>query len=202
MFISHQTPVYGYLDSIRLALEGGIRFVQLRVKDVDKAKIISIAEKAKAECDKYNAMLIIDDYADLVCECKLDGVHLGKDDMPVADARKMLGKSKIIGATANSYNDILAAVNAGADYIGLGPYAFTRTKNKLSPILGLAGCGNVIAEMRKNNIHTPVYAIGGITLDDVKPLIECGMYGIAVSSAILSTENPVLMAKEFANFAF
>lgn len=201
MFISHKTEKYSYLEGIRLALNGGIKLIQLRMKEAKTDDIIKTAEYAKAECRRYNATLIIDDYVEMVVKCGLDGVHLGKNDMPVDKARALLGKDKIIGATANTLTDVKSAANADADYVGLGPFAYTTTKKQLSPILGLSGYRNIVAELKKNNIQIPLYAIGGITSKDIKSILDTGIHGIAVSGAVLSSAKPIEMAKEFCNFA-
>jgi len=198
-FITHQNSKYNYLDSAFLALEGGIRFIQLRIKNKTENEIILIGKELKTLCDKYNARLIIDDYVELVNEIGACGVHLGLNDMPIKQAREILGKNKIIGGTANCFEDILNHYNNGADYIGLGPFRFTTTKEKLSPILGLNGYDKIISECKKNNINIPIYAIGGIRLDDLKSLKSTNVFGLAISSIILDSSNPVETTKEIIN---
>jgi len=197
MFITHQTSKYSYFDSVCLALEGGIRLIQLRIKDVRQAEVIEVAKKAKIQCDKYNATLLVDDYVNIVEQLKLDGVHLGKKDLSVAEARTMLENKAIIGATANTVNDILNAVKQGVDYIGLGPYSYTTTKRKLENILGIESYRKINSHVRNLGITVPIYAIGGITCKDVKPLLHSGVYGVAVSSAILQDSNPLSVIKNF-----
>lgn len=198
-FITHQNSKYNYLDSALLALEGGIRFIQLRIKNKTENEIVLIGKELKSLCDKYNARLIIDDYVELVNEIGACGVHLGKNDMPINKAREILGKDKIIGGTANCFEDILIHYNNGADYIGLGPFRFTTTKEKLSPILGLSGYDKIINECKKNNINIPIYAIGGIRLDDLKSLKNTNVFGLAISSIILDSSNPIETTKEIIN---
>lgn len=201
MFISHQTDKYTYYDSVCLALEGGIRLIQLRMKEASQENVIALAEKVRIECAKYNATLLIDDHVELVKQCGFDGVHIGKDDMPIDAARAVLGKDKIIGATANTFEDIVLAAKMGADYIGLGPFSYTKTKKNLATILGFEGYRNIISKLQKAKITIPVYAIGGITLQDVQPLMAMGLYGVAVSGSIVSASNPIAMAKDFSTFA-
>lgn len=198
-FITHQNSKYNYLDSALLALEGGIRFIQLRIKNKTENEIVLIGKELKSLCDKYNARLIIDDYVELVNGIGACGVHLGKNDMPINKAREILGKDKIIGGTANCFEDILIHYNNGADYIGLGPFRFTTTKDNLSPILGLSGYDKIINECKKNNINIPIYAIGGIRLDDLKSLKNTNVFGLAISSIILDSSNPVETTKEIIN---
>lgn len=198
-FITHQNSKYNYLDSALLALKGGIRFIQLRIKNKTENEIILIGKELKTLCDKYNAKLIIDDYVELVKEIGACGVHLGKNDMPINKARKILGNDKIIGGTANCFEDILIHYNNGADYIGLGPFRFTTTKDNLSPILGIDGYNRIVKECKKNNINIPIYAIGGIRLDDLKSLKETNVFGLAISSIILDSSNPIETTKEIIN---
>ena len=102
-FITHYTGRYAYLDSVRIALEGGCRWIQLRMKDASPEEILPIAEKASAMCREYHATFIIDDHVELAKQIKADGVHLGKLDMPIAEARRILGKDFLIGGTANTF---------------------------------------------------------------------------------------------------
>lgn len=109
--------------------------------------------------------------------------------MPVTEARRILGSDRIIGATANTLDDMLAAVTAGADYIGLGPCRFTTTKEKLSPMLGLEGYRRVMAAFRRVS-DLPVVAIGGVNTPDIAPLMQTGITGVAVSGALLTAPDP------------
>lgn len=190
-FISHYTDDITYLEGIHLALEGGCKWIQLRIKDATDEVILPIALKAQEMCKKANATFILDDRVELVKEIHADGVHLGKNDMPVSRAREVLGSSYIIGGTANTYEDIESHVRQGANYIGCGPFRFTTTKQRLSPILGLEGYQHIIAKMKDNGILIPVVAIGGITKEDIPSIMKTGVTGIALSGSILNAENPV-----------
>ena len=135
--------------------------------------------------------------------CGATACHLGKNDMPLDIAWEVL-KDKLdsnaifyIGATANTFEDIRLAVERGASYIGLGPYRFTGTKKNLSPILGLEGYRKIIAQCKEAGIDIPIFAIGGITLEDVGPLMETGITGIAVSGAIINAPDPVEETRRF-----
>ena len=190
-FISHFTEQHTYLDSIRLALEGGIKWVQLRMKEASEEEFLSVGTEVRRLCNQYGATFIIDDHVELVHKLKADGVHLGKNDMPINEARKILGPDAIIGGTANTFEDICAHVAAGANYIGCGPFRFTSTKKNLSPILGLEGYNNLISACKKANFTLPIVAIGGITIDDIPAIMGTGVSGIAISSEVLRAENPV-----------
>ena len=195
-FISHSNERCSYLDGIRLALEGGCKWVQLRMKDAPDEQVAQLGVQARELCDRYGAKLILDDRVNLVVQTGADGVHLGKNDMPIAQAREILGPGKIIGGTANTFEDIVAHWKAGADYIGCGPFRFTTTKKNLSPILGLEGYRDIVARMKDAGITLPLVAIGGITAEDIPAILETGVDGIAVSGTVLRAEDPAAeMAK-------
>jgi thiamine-phosphate pyrophosphorylase len=148
-------------------------------------------------CRDYGATFIIDDNVHLVKRIGADGVHLGKNDMPIAEARKILGDGYIIGSTVNSFEDIANTLRtATPDYFGCGPYRYTSTKRNLAPILGAEGYRDIIGQMRKHDIHIPIVAIGGITKADIPAIMACGMSGIALSGSILNAQDPVAETQE------
>ena len=201
-FITHANDRYDYLDGVRMALEGGCRWIQLRMKDASEEEVLKTAESTRKLCRQYDAVFLLDDYVELLERTGADGVHLGKNDMPIDEARRLLGKDKIIGGTANTFEDIKHIYSAGADYIGCGPFRFTTTKKKLSPILGLDGYSRIIEQMNAYGINIPVIAIGGILLQDVSDIMQTGVSGVAVSGAILNAnndDNPVTTMKRFIN---
>ncbi|WP_018666719.1 thiamine phosphate synthase [Bacteroides gallinarum] len=189
-FITHYTEKYSYLDSARMALAGGCRWIQLRMKDAGRQEILPVAAAVRRLCNEHGAVFIIDDHVELVREIGADGVHLGKNDMPVAEARRMLGSGYIIGGTANTYEDVKLHWLGGADYIGCGPFRYTTTKQKLSPILGLEGYKKIIRSMQAEHIPLPVVAIGGITFADIPSVMQTGVAGIALSGTVLRADNP------------
>ena len=120
-FITHFTPTISYLDGALMALEGGCKWIQLRMKGAPDEEVEDVARKVKEACKARGAVFVIDDRVELVKKLEVDGVHLGKEDMPVDEARKVLGEAFLIGGTANTMEDVRALRRAGADYIGLGP---------------------------------------------------------------------------------
>lgn len=196
-FITHYTDTIGYLDSVRLALEGGCRWVQLRMKNASADEILPVALEAQKMCREAGATFIIDDHVELVKRIHADGVHLGKNDMPIDEARRILGNDFIIGGTANTYEDVEMHWRNGADYIGCGPFRFTTTKEKLSPVLGLDGYRNIVKKMREANLRNakgeplPIVAIGGITASDIPDIMQTGVTGIALSGTVLRAADPV-----------
>ncbi|MCM1319779.1 MAG: thiamine phosphate synthase [Muribaculaceae bacterium] len=164
------------------ALRGGCRWMQLRLKDADEQTLTLCAGSIKLMCERCHATLIIDDNVQVAKQLGV-GVHLGKDDMSAAEARRILGPGAIIGVTCNTAEDI-ARVNAEgvADYIGLGPFRHTTTKKKLAPVLGLDGCNKLLSDKELHKL--PIVVIGGITIDDLPSLVEAGADGVAVSGAL------------------
>lgn len=190
-FITHQTERYSYLESARMALEGGCKWIQLRMKEASTEEVETVALQLKPLCKEHEAILILDDYVELAKKLEVDGVHLGKKDMPVDQARQILGEAFIIGGTANTFEDVVQHYRAGADYLGIGPFRFTTTKKNLSPVLGLEGYSSIMSQMKEANIELPVVAIGGITTEDIPDILRTGVDGIAMSGTILRAENPV-----------
>lgn len=198
-FITHFTDQYTYYDSARMALEGGCRWIQLRMKDSSMDEIEKEAIRLQALCKEYHATFIIDDHVELVKKLHVDGVHLGKNDMPIAEVRKILGKDFIIGGTANTFEDVKYHYEAGADYIGMGPFRYTTTKKNLSPLLGLQGYAAILSRMKEEGINIPVVAIGGITKEDIPDIMRTGVSGIALSGTILRADNPVEETRSIMN---
>lgn len=198
-FITHYTERYSYLDSARIALEGGCRWIQLRMKNCPLSEVEAVGRQVKALCKEHDGIFIIDDYVELAQKLEADGVHLGKNDMPVAEARQVLGEGFLIGGTANTFEDIVRHYQGGADYIGCGPFRFTTTKQNLSPVLGLQGYASLMQQMKEADIHLPVVAIGGITRQDIPDILRTGVHGIALSGAVLHADNPVKEMQDILN---
>ena len=198
-FITHQNDCIGYAEGAKMALEGGCKWIQLRMKDATDDEVRSVAAEIQPLCKQNEAIFLIDDRVELARELQADGVHLGKNDMPVDEARRVLGEEFIIGGTANTFEDIERLASQGADYIGCGPFRFTTTKKNLAPVLGLEGYRDIIENMRRAGIDIPVAAIGGITASDIDDILATGVKGIAVSGSVLTAENPVAMMRTLIN---
>ena len=196
-YITQDIPGYTHAQLVALACQGGVSWVQLRLKNTPDEAWRQAALETLAVCREYDAKLIINDHVQLAQEIGADGVHLGLQDMPTDEARKQLGPNFIIGGTANTFADIQKHVAAGVDYIGLGPFRFTPTKENLSPVLGLAGYQHLLQQCREAGITQPIIAIGGIGMADIEPLLQTKVYGIALSSAINKSENKIAAAASF-----
>ena len=198
-FITHPTPARNVVEGALMALEGGCRWLQLRHKDADIDTLINEGTHIAEMCHKYGATFIVDDHVELVDRLDADGVHLGQNDMPVNQARRILGPSKIIGATANTYSMLFEAARAGADYAGVGPFRFTTTKTNLSPVLGLQGYSEITKCCNHDGVRIPIVAIGGITPNDIPEIMQTGVDGIAASSTILNAANPIIATTNILN---
>ena len=188
-FITHRNERFGYVDGARMALEGGCKWIQLRMKGATDDEVRAAAAAIQPLCKQHEAVFVIDDRVGLAKELKADGVHLGKNDMPVGEARHVLGEDFIIGGTANTFGDIERLHREGADYIGCGPFRFTTTKQNLAPVLGLEGYFTLVNRMRAAGILLPVVAIGGIRFEDIPDIMRTGVRGIAVSGAVLGADG-------------
>ena len=200
-YISQGKTAEAQLHNIQQALDAGCGWIQLRFKNADANALTTLAKRVKTLCTEHEATFIINDHPHIAKETDADGVHVGLNDMPVSDAKKIVG-DKIIGGTANTLQDVLQRVAEGCSYIGLGPFRFTETKEKLSPILGLTGFKNIMDELARREIQIPVYAIGGILLDDIVPLLQTGIYGVAVSGLITNHSEKKLLLEKFNNVLY
>lgn len=179
---------------IRKALDNGIQWIQVRWKNAPENEFIRLCETSKELCLKYRAVCIINDHIQIAKDIDADGVHVGLQDMSVEAARFILGEQKIIGSTANTFQDVLQRMVESCDYIGLGPLRFTQTKEKLSPVLGFGGYQKIIQKLEEKSLEIPkIFAIGGVVLDDIKLLQQIGIYGVAVSGQI--TERPSIISQ-------
>jgi len=179
------------LEIIKMAIKGGVTIVQLREKDATTREFLSVGKRVKELLDKKNIPLIINDRIDIALALDADGVHLGNDDMPIEIARRILGKNKIIGLSAESIDDAIEADIKGADYIGVSPIYTTPTKPELEKGLGIEG----LKKIRKVT-SLPLVAIGGMKAKNCREAIKNGADGIAVVSAICSAPNPEIAARE------
>ncbi|GHA71221.1 thiamine phosphate synthase [Pontibacter akesuensis] len=188
-YITQETDKQTHAQAAEAACRAGADWVQLRVKNKPYEVWKALALQTKSICRHYGSTFILNDNPALAAEVGADGVHLGKLEMAPAEARKLLGPTKIIGGTANTFEDVKRLLEQGVDYVGLGPYRFTTTKDNLSPILGLQGYTAILEQCSAAGITIPIVAIGGITAADVPLLLPTGIHGIAVSSAITLAAN-------------
>lgn len=188
-YLTQDLPNYTHLEQVEFACKNGVKWIQLRIKNQPESVVIDIAREAKKICRAHQTTCIINDFVEVCLAVDADGVHLGKSDTDIRTARKLLGENKIIGGTSNNLEDIMHLVKNGVNYVGLGPFRFTTTKQNLSPVLGVEGYTTILQDLQQAAIYIPVIAIGGIGVGDVKTLMKTGIHGIAVSSAVHLTQN-------------
>jgi thiamine-phosphate pyrophosphorylase len=196
-FITINHPELSHANQAIRAYQAGCKWVQLRMKDSSEEdvqqEIIEILPVANA----HNAILLINDNVELTLKTGAHGVHLGKNDMCPAEARKLLGPDFIIGGTANTFEDVLSLLERGVDYVGMGPFRFTTTKKNLSPVLGKEGYYQTMSQLMEMGKTIPIIAIGGILPNDIEDLLPCGIHGIAAAGAILAENNIELNIKKY-----
>jgi thiamine-phosphate pyrophosphorylase len=168
-------------DMVQCVLDAGITFIQYREKEKTRREIHDEAMRLRDLTRSYNAALIINDYADIALAVEADGVHLGQDDLPLKEARKIMGR-RIIGISTHSIEQVKQAEAGGADYIGFGPIFHTSTKDAGAPK------GVDILTIIKQNCSIPVVAVGGIGIDTVADVMRAGADAVAVATAICKGE--------------
>ena len=161
-------------------LKTGVKCVQYREKDKTRKEMHEDALRLRGLTKEHQAIFIVNDFADIAFSVDADGVHLGQDDLPLKEARSIMGKKKIIGISTHNVEQAIAAEAEGADYIGFGPVFYTSTKEDAGSPKGT----DVLREIKKQ-VHIPVVAIGGINLENLRSVLDTGIDAVAVSSAIL-----------------
>lgn len=185
-------------DQIKQVIAGGGRWIQIRMKDASDDEIRKVVEEVMPLCQEKQVFLLLDDRVELAKEVNVGGVHLGKGDMLPSQARIYLGPAAVIGATANTFDDVLAVRSLDVDYIGIGPFRDTLTKKNLAPILGIEGIKAITEKMKAQDITLPTVAVGGIKYEDVRSLIlEGGVNGVAVSAAIANADDIAVETEKF-----
>lgn len=196
-YITNENTSRSVEEQVAAVLAGGCRWIQLRMKKAADEEVEATVGRILPMIREHEATLILDDRVELAKKLGLDGVHIGKGDMTPSQARVLLGASPIIGVTANTIDDIELVRALDIDYIGLGPFRTTATKENLAPVIGLDGYRTIMERVHTEEIEKPVVAIGGIKVDDVAPLLAAGVDGIAVSGAIASAPDMEAATRRF-----
>lgn len=183
---------YSHDEIAYLASKGGADMIQFREKNFSTSELIRIGNSIRKICNKFGSLYIVNDRVDIALITDADGVHLGKEDIPVKEARHLLGENKIIGGTAHTLREAYIAQNEGADYIGYGHIFETKTKKKNTKPKGIKNLKLVLSK-----IKTPIFAIGGIDLNNVSSVIQSGVFGVAVVGAIVKSDNITKEVKSF-----
>lgn len=182
---------FSHYEIAEMAIKGGADMIQFRDKAMSTSELIDTAIKLKKLCAKHKVTFIVNDRVDVAMISNADGVHLGLEDISVKDARKLLGRNKIVGGTAHSLKEAHEAEKNGADYIGFGHIYPTGSKVKTDKPKGTSQLIRVV-----NNIKTPIIAIGGIGSKNLKEVMDTGVNGVAVIGSVVRSKNPVEEVKK------
>ena len=177
---------YSHEEIAKMAIKGGADIIQFRDKTMPTSELAETALRIAKLCKKQGILFIVNDRADIALVSNADGVHLGKEDISVKDARKLLGKNKIVGGTAHSLSDAIKAEKAGVDYIGYGHIYHTFSKLKKTKPKGIKELQYVCKK-----IKIPVIAIGGISVLNASEVMNAKAHGIAVIGSVLQNSDPV-----------
>jgi thiamine-phosphate pyrophosphorylase len=183
--VPRRVPCPALADLVNIALDAGVRLFQLRMKTQETRMFYEAAAVLCTLVQKGRGTFIVNDRCDVALAVRADGVHLGQDDLPLADARAIVGPDKLIGISTHNLNQAIQAEASGADYIGFGPIFPTATKENPDPVVGVAGLREVRAKVR-----IPIVAIGGVTITNVADVRAAGADCCAVVSAVLSAADP------------
>jgi thiamine-phosphate pyrophosphorylase len=181
----------GFLDALGAALEGGVDIVQLREKEMNAKSFIELAKRVRELTALYGALFIVNDRTDIAKVVGADGVHLGQEDMDATDAREILGERAIIGVSTHKPEDALSAMNANADYIGVGPVFKTPTKPLKTPV------GLEYVKWAAENVTVPFFAIGAIDSDNVDEVLNAGAKRVALIRSVMYAKSPKDAAQKF-----
>ncbi len=188
----HQVPGGDLVNAVQKALEGGVRAVQLREKDLKTSELYSLALALREISNQFSARLLINDRIDIAMAVDADGVHLGGHSLPTRKARRILGPGRLIGVSTHHSDEITAAREEGADFVTFGPVYSTPSKAVFGPPQGLASLSEACHKAR-----LPVFALGGVRPERVKELKEAGASGVALISAILADPDPAARTSLF-----
>lgn len=183
------SPVPDILGVVEAALKGGIAIVQYREKMADDEERLKIAQQMRALCHRYNALFIVNDRVDIAAAADADGVHLGQQDLPMPEARQILGPDKIVGRSTTNPQELKRALDEGADYIGVGPVHATPTKP------GKAASGNEYVRYAAEHATMPWFTIGGLNAENLGPTLAAGASRVAVVRALMEAEDPTAVAQ-------
>ena len=189
-FITHPCKKYNIIDEVKMALEGGCRWIQLYMKDSSDEEVKKVTEEIIPLCQEAEAILVIDNRVNITLETKVHGVFLGKAKMPALEAREKLGAGAIIGVTANTAEDIIAYKKIDVDYVELGQF------NGSTENLSIEDYKSIVSEVRNAGVELPIVAVGEISIDDIDDIMSTGVNGIAMSKTIINAENPVEYTKQ------
>jgi thiamine-phosphate pyrophosphorylase len=179
----------GMAHALEAALAGGADLFQLRDKDASDDELLAVAETARERCRAAGALFLLNDRPDLAAACGADGVHVGQDDVPVSQAREIVGDDAIVGLSTHSVQQAQAGCRSGADYIAVGPVHATPTKE------GRPAIGVEPVEYAAAHVSVPWFAIGGIDTATVGDVVRAGARRVVVARALTDADDPEATAR-------
>jgi len=197
-YLSQDLTKRSHIEQVEIACQAGANWIQYRCLSKNDEALIQEIHEIASICDDWGATLILTNHYHLLHQVDAQGVHIEDMNADFIAIREAISDEKTLGASANTFEDIQRIYTSGVvDYIGCGPFAFTKTKPNDYPLLGLSGYQELVQKMQELEIDIPLIAVGGIKLENTEDLISTGIYGLAVSAAVNLAENPGLMIKDF-----
>lgn len=197
-YLTQDLPHRTHIEQAEIACKAGANWIQYRCFSKAKNELVQEIHQLASICDDWGATLILTDHYHLLDQVDAQGVHIEDMNADFSAIREIISDEKTLGASANTIEDIQRIYASGAvDYAGCGPFSVTKTKPNNYPLLGTEGYKEIADKMKEQGIDFPLLAVGGINLEDTEALLNTGIYGIAVSAAVNSSDSPGIMIREF-----
>ena len=196
-FITHDITQHTHIAQVKLACEAGAKWIQYRCLSKTDNELLTDINQIAEICDDWGATLIVTDHVHLKGKADIQGFHIEDMEADFIALRKQLGEEYTLGGSANTVENLIRLAKEGADYAGFGPFKLTKTKPNNSHLLGVKGYADAMIMLKAQNIDLPILAVGGVTLQDIAPLLATGIHGIAASSAINQAEDLCVAYEDF-----
>ena len=197
-YLTQDLPHRTHIEQAEIACKAGANWIQYRCLTKNDEDLIQEIHQVASICDDWGATLILTNHYHLLDQVDAQGVHLEDMNADFEAIREIISDEKTLGASANTLEDIQRVYASGVvDYIGCGPFAFTKTKANDYPLLGFEGYQEIVQKMQELQINIPLIGVGGIKLEDTEDLLNTGIDGLAVSAAVNLAENPGTIIKDF-----
>lgn len=188
-FITHDIQKLNHIEQALIACNAGAKWIQYRCLTKNDTDLLEDIHAIAEICDDWGATLIVTDHIHLNGKADIQGFHIEDFDADFVKLREQLGEAVTIGGSATTVQGLIRLAKEGADYAGFGPFYITTTKPNNATLLGVEGYAKAMVELKNQHIDLPVLAVGGVTISDVDPLMNTGIFGIAVSAAINQADD-------------
>lgn len=196
-YITHDLPGISHIEQVQWACEAGAKWIQYRCLSKADDELLKEVNAIAEICDDWGTTLIVTNHTQLHGKADIQGFHMEDRNADFVSLRKQLGDDVTLGGSATDFAGIIQLANAGADYIGLGPFGVTTSKINDYAVLGVEGYQMIMSQLKKSGINIAVLAVGGIKLGNVEDLMHTGIYGVAVSGAIYSADDFIEAYQDF-----